>query len=85
MATQYDKEAVKIERDKWYKVDMENHRTYTFPTGKITIEKVVGFCVSSTGGHRLKTFNLALSSQSVHFIPAGWLGLEVNADQMTVE
>lgn len=71
---------MKVEKDTWIDVKEETYRVYTFPNGSYKVEKVIAFYLSTSGGHRLKT-----AGGSTYFIPAGWLGLEVNAPEMTVQ
>lgn len=52
----------------------EQNRTYTFPTGKVTLEGVVDINVSKSGTHRINT-----KDGKKHIVPPGWIHIEFEA------
>lgn len=58
----------------------ERSRTYHFPDGKTkTIHSVTHLLARPSGSHRLKT-----QSGRLWIIPAGWLAVEIDADDWTL-
>ena len=57
----------------------ERSRTYVFPNGEVKVENVVRLCVRPSGTHRLET-----QDGTKWIVPAGWLGIKVDADKWSV-
>ena len=54
----------------------EKSRTYTYPSGKITVDGVARICVRPSGNHRLET-----SDGKKLIVAAGWLAIEIVAEK----
>ncbi len=59
---------------------VEKCRTYHFPDGKkLVVGPVVAICIRLSGTHRLKG-----ADGKLWIVPAGWLGVEIEADGWTL-
>ncbi len=63
----------------WKEIAGEESRTYTFPTGAVTINGVTKICVRPSGNHRLET-----ADNQKWIIPEGWIALRINAREWSL-
>jgi hypothetical protein len=61
-----------------FTVVAEQNRTYTFPSGKVTLTGVQSINVSKSGTHRINT-----ADGKKHIVPPGWIHIEFDAPKWT--
>ncbi len=57
----------------------EASRTYTFPSGVVTLKGVTHFLARESGTHRLRT-----SDGKLHIVPVGWMHIEIEAEAFSL-
>jgi hypothetical protein len=55
----------------------ESRRRYIFPNGTVELFNVTRVCVRPSGSHRVE------ADGKKYIIPAGWIGIEFEADSWT--